>query len=281
MKELGLEISQSKLVPPSTQVVCLGILVDSKARTISISPEKLQEIILMCRQWSTKNVVSKTQFQSLLGSLLYICCCVKPARFFLNRMLQLLRDNHERTKIKLTAEFFKDLNWFNVFLKSHNGIVFYNIKPSNIQVHLDACLTGLGGIYDNMVYSLPLESQNILHITQIECLNIIVAIKIWAKIWTNKRISIFCDNLAVVEVLSTGKTKDSYLGTCARNVWMLMSLFNIQIDFFHIPGKANVVADLLSRWHISQNPQQKLNSYVPNHKWMHVHPNLLCLNFCI
>ena len=40
-------------------------------------------------------MVTKSELQSLLGLLLYITKCVKPARFFLNRMLQLLRDNAE------------------------------------------------------------------------------------------------------------------------------------------------------------------------------------------
>ena len=33
LQDLGLEASQNKLVPPSTQVICLGILVDSVNNT--------------------------------------------------------------------------------------------------------------------------------------------------------------------------------------------------------------------------------------------------------
>ena len=35
--DLGLEVSSKKLIPPSTSVICLGILIDSQQRTISIS----------------------------------------------------------------------------------------------------------------------------------------------------------------------------------------------------------------------------------------------------
>ena len=90
LQELGLDISQKKLVPPSTSVTCLGILIDTIHRTISIPPTKLQEITNMCKNWVTKTFCSKTHLQSLLGSLLYITKCVKPARIFLNRILQLL-----------------------------------------------------------------------------------------------------------------------------------------------------------------------------------------------
>ena len=94
LKDLGLEVSDSKLVPPSTCVTCLGIQVDTINKTLSIPQEKLQEIKQMCKTWTQKKTVTKQQYQSLLGSLLYITKCIKPARIFLNRMLQVLRSHH-------------------------------------------------------------------------------------------------------------------------------------------------------------------------------------------
>ena len=109
LQDLGLAISVKKLCPPSTEVVCLGIMFDTVNRTISIPDNKLQEICKMCNAWSDNRIVNKNELQSLLGLLLYITKCVKPARFFLNRMLQLLRDNHNNQNISLTDEFSKDL----------------------------------------------------------------------------------------------------------------------------------------------------------------------------
>ena len=87
---------------------------------------------------------SKRQLQPLLGSLLYICICVKPARVFLNLMLTLLRDNVNNETIFLSKEFFKYINWFSLFLKQFNGIIFYDVTPISRDLSLDACLTGLG-----------------------------------------------------------------------------------------------------------------------------------------
>ena len=154
LADLGLEISYKKLVPPSTSVVCLGILIDTIDRTISIPPEKFQDIANMCRNWTNKTYCSKSQLQSLLGSLLYITKCVKPARIFLNRMLQILRDNIDNTKIILTLEFFKDLAWFNQFLSQFNGVTYYDQKFSRIPIYLDACLTGLGRGHGGRVVTL-------------------------------------------------------------------------------------------------------------------------------
>ena len=85
LQELGLDISHKKLCSSSTKVVCLGILFDTIQRTISIPEVKL--ICSVCHN----RMVTKSELQSLLGLLLYITKCVKLARFFLNRMLQLLK----------------------------------------------------------------------------------------------------------------------------------------------------------------------------------------------
>ena len=83
------------------------------------------------------------------------------------------------SKILLTQPLFQDLAWFNTFLDRYNGVTFYDQANSNIEVHLDACLTGLGGHFGYMIYTLliPINFQQ-YDITQLEMLNIVVAAKI-------------------------------------------------------------------------------------------------------
>ena len=148
LQDLGLEISTSKLVKPTTVAVCLGIEINTINRTLRIPQQKLQEIQHICHSYVTKNKVTKPQFQSLLGSLLYITKCVKPARFFLNRMLFLLRQHASKNYVILNEDFKKDLNWFNTFLFQYNGITFYNNPPIQDKVFLDASLQGMGGPFE-------------------------------------------------------------------------------------------------------------------------------------
>ena len=95
LAHLGFVISKNKLVKPSTCVNCLGILVKTKDFTLSIPPQKMQEILQMCQTWRCKIHCSKHQLQSLLGSLLFVSKCVRTPRFFLNRLLEELRNMHE------------------------------------------------------------------------------------------------------------------------------------------------------------------------------------------
>ena len=97
---------------------------------------------------------------------------MKYARFFLNRMFALLRENTKTKIIKITKEFKQDLNWFQRFLTVYNGVSFFNYIPSK-SVHLDACPTGLGAIFDTQVYAMTLPSswQNV-NIAHTEMINI-------------------------------------------------------------------------------------------------------------
>ena len=203
---------------------------------MSVPPEKLKCITDMCHEWQNKKVCSKRQLQSLLGSLLFISKCVKPARVFLNRMLEFLRLMGTNKMATLTCSFFRDLNWFCTFLKQFNGVVYYDPRSIQAELHLDACLTGMGGIFENQCHALPIPKNfNQYSIVHLEMLNIVVALKIWAAQWCYKKLRIKCDNMAVVGVLTFGKTKDSILATCARNVWLLSAMFNISIHIEHIP----------------------------------------------
>ena len=62
LQELGLEISQSKLIAPTSCAVCLGIEINTRTRTLKIPLEKLQEIQQTCLAFALKSKVTKISF---------------------------------------------------------------------------------------------------------------------------------------------------------------------------------------------------------------------------
>ena len=106
-------------------------------------------------------------------------------------------------------------------------------------------------------------------------LNILVALRAWGSQWLHNRISISCDNEAVVHVLNSGKTRDLTLAAIARNIQLLLATYNIEITVVHIPGKSNIVTDLLSRWSAVNHPMNKLTQLIPNHTWVTLDPSVL------
>ena len=176
LQQLGLDISKEKLVPPTTSLICLGIQVNVFQKTISISQDKLQQIHNNCKSWVGRKTCTKRQLQSLLGSLLYITKCVRYSRYFLNRMQEVLRQQTNKSNVTLTNEFFKNLHWFLALLNQYNGVTFYDNKKPSESVHLDASLTGLGGVYGQVVYALDIPKDYMNYsIVHLEILNIMVA----------------------------------------------------------------------------------------------------------
>ena len=82
MNDLGLTISEKKLVASSTKVICLGVLIDTKKGSISIPEEKLLQIQEMVTQWLNKRTCTKRQVQSILGLLLYFISVCDLHAFF-------------------------------------------------------------------------------------------------------------------------------------------------------------------------------------------------------
>ena len=169
-------------------------------------------------------------------------------------------------KFYLTTEFFRDLAWFCNFLGNFNGISFIDktVIPHNHTLHVDASLTGLGGIWCDRVYATPIIPfiHWDLKIVHLEMLNLLVAIRKWKHCWSHSKVKVHCNNMAIVQVVGSGKTKDPYLAACLRNLWLLTATYDIELVIEHIQGKKNVVADLLSRLYSRETTDIQLLSYL-------------------
>ena len=78
-------------------------------------------------------------------------------------------------------------------LNQYNGVMFYDSKKPFESVHLDASLTGLGGVHGQMVCALDIPRDYMNYsIVQLEILNTMVALKVWGHCWKDKYIHVFC-----------------------------------------------------------------------------------------
>ena len=72
LKDLRIPISMSKLTPPTTKIICLGIEVNSVEATLSIPPHKLTEILEECVEFKKRTCFTKRQLQSVIGKLMFV-----------------------------------------------------------------------------------------------------------------------------------------------------------------------------------------------------------------
>ena len=153
--------------------------------------------------------ISKQKLQSLLGKLLYISKIVMPARAFLNRMLQVLRDNKNKRWICLN-------NWFGALLPTFNDAVTFRMIEGDqlFDLYVDASLQGLGACWGNVGYSchIPEEIKKGGNTVRFEMYNVVVALAMWGMRWGGRVVRIYSDNMAVVHVLNNLRANDEFMG---------------------------------------------------------------------
>jgi hypothetical protein len=94
LEELNFRISTEKTVLPSVCVTCLGIVINCDEGILKIPDKKMADIIDICKLYLNKKRITRTQPQSLIGSVIFMHKAVKPARIFINRILALLKKDH-------------------------------------------------------------------------------------------------------------------------------------------------------------------------------------------
>ena len=71
--------------------------------------------------------------------------------------------------------------------------------------------SGADKVYATPVYGFPQFTMKIVHR---EMFNILLALRVWGHYWRHSIIEMHCNNLAVVQVVATGKTKDLFVAAC-------------------------------------------------------------------
>lgn len=253
---LGLQLSVEKCVAPVTSIEWLGYQIDTKEMTISIPQKKLNEAVEECARWFKRKRVKKVMVQSLVGKLSHIAGCIEHARKFLSRILSTLRSFGDKKWITINEEFLKDVRWFHLHAQQSNGISLYAPQLPTKVIECDSCLHGGGGNTDKwcctwMYTDGYKERYPIIH--QMEAINLLVAYRTLGHVDNDDpaNILIQTDNSSSSFALMSGRTRDSVLASCARELWLEAAKHQDKITIEHRPGSSIPLADALSRMDIS------------------------------
>lgn len=96
-----------------------------------------------------------------------------------------------------------------------------------------------------------------LHINALELLTLTVALKLWGSTLIGKRILVFCDNMASVQVLNSGASRDPFSQACLKEVCWFAARYQFEVRRKHLPGVSNRLPDLLSRWTLGESIQRE------------------------
>jgi hypothetical protein len=259
---LGLKESVEKAVQPSSSMEFLGVWFDAPTQTMRVTDERLEEIMTLLNDWLNKKSASKKELQSLIGKLQFVGRCVRGSRVFISRLLNTLSSlKRQHHRFRPSSQFKKDIIWWAKFVRSFNGVTLIPdmiwSKPDQV-FSTDACLTGGGGWSNHKKFfwfKFPdfILNKSGIHINYLELLVVVVACRVWFHHIVNKRIQIYCDNMATVLTINSGRTKDPLMLELLRELAFLNASNNTQIRAIHISGVSNRRADKLSRYHMDEN----------------------------
>lgn len=254
IRALGLPLAYEKLQIPAKVCTFLGIEIDLEQKILRIPVQKLKKFIVLIDEIHNKSCISRRQLQSIIGSANHLAKCVQGARLFMNRLLHCLR-SATGDSITVDNEMKADFMWYKQFLFQFNGKALINPRAPDIIIEVDSCLTGGGGISEKRcyMYEYPKALAEGLHISQLEALNCLIAVRASLFRQRNKTVLIKCDNLGAVCVFRNSRGRDRIINAIARALWYFGAIRNIDLNFVHVPGAELGQVDALSRAFLSHD----------------------------
>ena len=253
--DLGVPIKESKTVFPTTVLTFLGLELDSESMEARLPLDKLTKLRELLDLTSRRRKITLKEIQSIIGYLQFCCAVVKPGRCFLRRLIDLTKSvSKPRHFITLNKEARKDIKAWQSFMDTFNGrsLLLEDRWLSSDSLHLYSDAAGSCG-YAAMFKSHWFtgswsKTHDKLHITFQELLPIVLAFEIWGSNLANQCILLHSDNMAVVYILNSQTSKDKDIMFLVRHFVLCCMRFNILTKAVHIPGRENILPDLLSRF---------------------------------
>ena len=271
---LGLIINQEKSdLIPTQMFTFIGMEFLTHMNIVRVPQARVQILLETVKKFSQKTYVSAREFLSLLGQLNAAADFVMLGRLHLRPLqMSLLAQWRPQTlplqhQIKLTADVLHHLNWWKQHRLYLQGVPMKADPPSH-HIFSDASLTGWGshlepeGLLYHGVWS---KTQSRLHINILEMIAISLTLRRALQFIKNSTVLISTDNTTVVAYLNCqGGTHspDLCMEVWKTLIWCHQNQINLLIK--HIPGKFNVLADLLSRITKPISTEWGLNQSVAN-----------------
>lgn len=249
---LGFSVNPRKVVPATSQLEFLGITLDSESMEISISTERMNDVMGELHKWRDRQSCTKRELLSLIGKLTFVSRVVKPGRTFVRRMIDLAsRIKHLHYKVKLNKEFQCDVDWWLAYLPDWNGICMISPSQEDHHVFTDASDQAYAGYSagDWFVneFTSGTDVERSMSINWREMKALVTAAAVWGPTWHGKRVVFHCDNECVVHVVNSGTCKSPAIMALVRALFFISAQHEFLVHCVYINTKDNTIADALSR----------------------------------
>ena len=268
MEYLGFEVSYKKVTDPARVTTYLGITINSVDMELTLPVEKLVKLNDHLDVCLRSRTVTKKLLQTVGGLMSFCSQIVRGGRTFSRRLFDLCAKTPSRGRIRLDIETIKDLEWWKQFCSIFNCRSLIQKDMSSIPIVSDSSKRGFGawaggdyffgfwkdsdvfGDYCGHKMSPPLMDRIDVHdgnINVYELWPVLVGLKRWNAMYSNSKINIVTDNMQVLAMINTGRSKNHLCMEWLREIYWLCFIHNIDLYATYIRSADNILADQLSR----------------------------------
>lgn len=272
LEALGFLVNYSKShLQPSQRIEYLGFMINSLTGELSLPKEKVVQIRSEAIRLMDQDLVSARELAQLIGKMSAAILAVYPAPLHY-RSLQALKHKALAATgydgaIRVSPEAKEDLLWWANNLRQWNGRTMTRASPQ-LSIETDASSRGWGAFCQGEATGGCWSSEEQkLHINVLEMLAVFFALKAFLKAREGVSVLILSDNMSVVaHINKMGGTRSQRLVEVTKRMFAWCLQRRIRLQAQHLPGKANITADFLSRhlrdrtdWVLSANIFRAIN----------------------
>ena len=267
--KLGFIVHPKKSVfQPTTKIQYLGVIIDSVAMTVTLTPERKGNLLLSCKNLLKASDISIRESARMIG---LIVASFPAVRFVSLHYRQLEKDKSRALKkskgnfdhmMEISEAGRKELSWWIENITDAFNDVCH--RDPDIVIHSDASLQGWGCVCEGASSGgvwLPVERT--FHINYLELKAAFFALKSFLVQIQGKHVRLMLNNTTAIACLNhMGTSHSDSCNNLTFNIWSWCIEHNIFVSAAHIPGVENVVADAESK-KVNMDAEWMLNSDLP------------------
>ena len=257
LKEFGWVISWSKFSAPSTQMVVLGVLVDTVAGTATIVESRRIKVLELLRSWLDGSVrMTRQAFKKLAGTLEFLAqSCVPFGKVFLRSFYACAYGDDDIVTSLDVGTLRADLMWWHeCLLLGGVSITVAFVErhiSSSVRVTSDASGRGWGCVNeDARQYVGGLFTAELIALSSVghwEAMAVVLAAAQWGSVASGSFLYLQTDSESCYHVFTRERCDDERTYIFLRLLSFIQMHFRFRLVVTWIPGVTNVLSDAVSR----------------------------------
>jgi len=275
VQSLGLVPNVPKCdLTPSQAYVFIGVLFDLVQGSAQPAPHRVAAFIQLADRFLLTKAPAARDWQRLLGHMTSLEKLVHRGRLYMRPIQFCLQSQWRQfsqsqdVPVTLSGEARTCLEWWVDLRHLEQGVPIVQSQP-DLRLFTDASTEGWGAhILEAQAEGLWTLAQKETHINNLELLAVLLALQAFEHIVEGRHVLAMTDNTTVVgQIKNQGGTHSRQLYKVTKELFLWADAHQIVLSAQHIPGRLNVLADLLSRRHQVIHTEWSLSPQIAHQIW--------------